>query len=255
MRRIDMKNRTKSVVHGILLIALAASLILWKLNIFNLPAAFAEISVFGIVIAVIMVVAIIQNIIDLSWGGIFVPLAILAIIFEKPLGIEAITPWIVLIAAILLTIAFEMIFPKNKFHRHLHGHHINRHMNYDDKFSETSNEDENGYVMHSMKFGSCTKYVRSQNLTKADLSSQFGEMDVFFDQAQVPSGNVEINVSVQFGEMDLYIPKTWKVVNKTSVMLGDCDDACSQGYEITEDQVVCTIQGSVSFGELQLKRI
>ena len=210
-----MKNRTKSVVYGILLIALAASLILWKLNIFNLPASFAEISVFGIVVAVIMVVAIIQNIIDLSWGGIFVPLAILAIIFEKPLGIEAITPWIVLIAAILLTIAFEMIFPKNKFHRHLNGHHFNRHMNYDDKFSETSNEDENGYVMHSMKFGSCTKYVRSQNLTKADLSSQF----------------------------------------KTSVMLGDCDDACSQGYEITEDQVVCTIQGSVSFGELQLKRI
>ena len=65
----------------------------------------------------------IQNIIDLSWGGIFFPLAILAIIFEKPLGIEAITPWIVLIAALLLTIAFEMIFPKNKFHRHLHGHH------------------------------------------------------------------------------------------------------------------------------------
>ena len=249
-----MRNRTKSIIYGILLIALAASLILWKLNIFNLPAAFAEISIFGIVIAVIMVIAIIQNIIDLKWGGIFVPLAVIAIIFDKPLGIEAITPWIVLIAAFLLTIAFDMIFPKHRFSHH-NGRHHGIHGNFSDNFSETSNEDENGYVMHSMRFGSTTKYVRSQNLTKADLSSSFGEMSVFFDQAQVPSGKVEINVSVQFGEMDLYIPRNWNVINKTSVVLGDCNDACSQGYEINANSVECTIKGSVSFGELQLKRL
>ncbi len=247
-----MRNRTKSVVYGLLLIALAVCLVLWKLNIFNLPVAFAEVSVFGIIVAVIMVIAIIQNIIDLSWGGIFVPLAIIAIIFDKPLGIEAITPWIVLIAAILLTIAFEMIFPK---HRHHHMHNHNRGMEFTKNFTEDNSRENQGYVMHSMRFGSSTKYVRSANLSKADLSSQFGELAVFFDQAQVPSGRVEINVNVQFGEMDLYIPKTWNVENKTSVVLGDCDDKCAQGYEITENQVVCVIQGSVSFGELKRIRI
>ena len=246
-----MKHRAKSTVYGILLIALAISLILWKLNVLNLPVAFTEVSLFGIIVAVIMVIAIIQNIIDLSWGGIFVPLAIIAIIFDKPLGIEAITPWIVLIAAGLLTAAFEMIFPKHRFHHH---HHHHRNMDFSEKFDDNV-DDEHGYIMHSMKFGSATKYIRSTKLSKVDLSSQFGEMSVFFDQAQVPSGKVEVNVSVQFGEMDLYIPKTWNVENKTSVVLGDCDDKVSQGYEITEDQVVCTIKGNVSFGELKLVRI
>ena len=184
MRRIDMKHRAKSTVYGILLIALAICLVLWKLNIFTLPVAFAEVSLFGIIVAVIMVIAIIQNIIDLSWGGIFVPLAIIAIIFDKPLGIEAITPWIVLIAAGLLTAAFEMIFPKHRFH-----HHGGKHMDFSEKFTDNV-EDEHGYVMHSMKFGSTTKYIRSTNLSKVDLSSQFGEMSVFFDQAQVPSGKL-----------------------------------------------------------------
>lgn len=250
MRRTDMRNRTKNTIYGILLIALAACLIFWKLNLFNLPVAFAEVSVFGIIIAVIMVIAIVQNIIDLSWGGIFVPLAVIAIIFDKPLGIEAITPWIVLIAAFLLTIAFNMIFPKHK-----HQHHHDKGLEFAQHFTEDNSRENPGYIMHSMRFGSATKYVRTADLSRADLSSQFGELAVFFDQSQVPSGRVDINVSVQFGEMDLYIPKTWNVENKTSVVLGDCDDKCSQGYEITENQVVCVINGSVSFGELKLIRI
>ncbi len=251
MRRTDMRNRTKNIIYGILLIALAACLIFWKLNLFNLPVAFAEVSVFGIIIAVIMVIAIVQNIIDLSWGGIFVPLAVIAIIFDKPLGIEAITPWIVLIAAFLLTIAFNMIFPNKR-----HGWKKNQSDWAKGKFTETSSEDENGqYIMHSTKFGSSTKYVRSNQLAQADLSSQFGQLSVFFDQAQVPTGNVTINVSASFGEMDLYIPKTWNVHNKVSATFGDCDDKCSQFCEITENQIQCVINGSVSFGELKLIRI
>ncbi len=61
-----MNNRAKSVVNGILLIVLAACLIMWKLNVFNLPVAFAEVSVIGIIIAAIMVVTIIQNAVELN---------------------------------------------------------------------------------------------------------------------------------------------------------------------------------------------
>ena len=125
----------------------------------------------------------------------------------------------------------------------------------EDNHSENFPEDENGYVMYSMRFGSATKYVRTPNLSKADLSSSFGQMSVFFDGAQVPSGKVYINCQVSFGELDLYIPRDWKVENRVSVALGDCDD--KTGYtEITgENQVVCVIDGSVSFGELELNRI
>ena len=248
-----MNKRTKSVLNGILLIVLAVCLILWKLNAFNLPVAFAEVSVVGLIVAAIMVIAIVQNIIDLHYGGIFVPLAIIAIIFAKPLGIEAITPWIVLIAAFLLTAAFEMIFPHKK-HKH-HGKQVQVEWGKD-KFTEESDENENGsYIMHSAKFGSSTKYIRSQNLEQADLSSQFGELSVFFDQAQVPTGKVTIYVNASFGEMDIYIPRTWNVHNKVSSAFGNCDDKCSQFCEITENQIQCFIEGNVSFGELKLIRI
>ncbi len=251
MRRINMNNRTKSVLNGILLIILAACLIFWKMDVFNFPAFFEGVSVVGIIIAFIMAIAVVQNIIELNYGGIFIPLAIIACIFDKPLGIEAITPWIVIIAAILLTIAFEMIFPKKK-----HGWH-NKHSHWGkDKFTEESSENENGsYIMHSSRFGSSTKYIRSQNLEQADLSSQFGELSVFFDQAQAPTGKVTIYVNASFGEMDIYIPKTWNVHNKVSTAFGDCDDRCSQFCEITENQIQCYIEGNVSFGELKLIRI
>ena len=42
--------------------------------------------------------------------------------------------------------------------------------------TETSDESNGGYVMHSMRFGSATKYVRSQDLVKSDLTSSFGEL-------------------------------------------------------------------------------
>ena len=84
MRRINMNNRAKSVLNGILLIVLAVCLILWKMNAFNFPALFEGVSVVGLIVAFIMVVAIIQNIIDLHYGGIFIPLAISPAFLTSP---------------------------------------------------------------------------------------------------------------------------------------------------------------------------
>ena len=108
--------------------------------------------------------------------------------------------------------------------------------------------------MHSMKFGSATKYIRSQNLKEADLRSQFGELSVFFDGAQVPEGKVFIHVNASFGEMQLFIPAGWKLENKVKVSLGDCTD---RGTNVipADNAVVCVIEGSVSFGELEINRI
>lgn len=241
-----MSKRGRNIAFALMLIVMAVCLVLWKLELFNLPLVFAGVSTWGLIIAAFMVWIIIHSIVDLSFGGVFLPLAVICIIFDEPLGIEAITPWIVLIVAVMLTVAFNMIFPKR--HRHHHGFDIGA--NFTDSGSEESNE----YVMHSMKFGSATKYVRSTNLKQADLTSQFGELAVFFDGAQVPEGKVVINCSTSFGEMDLYIPAGWRIENKVRVSLGDCTD---RGTNVipSEDAVLCIIQGSVSFGELVINRI
>ena len=247
-----MKKRTRSIIWGLLLILLAASLILWKLNIFNLPVELAGVSTWGLIIAAFMVMIIINSILDLSFGGIFIPLAIIAIVFDEALGITAITPWIVLIAAVLLTIAFGMLFPKHG--KHHHKHHGPVSFITDDVSGSCEETGENGYIYYSNRFGSSTKYVNIPDLTKADITSSFGEMSVFFDKAQVPGKKVVVNVSNQFGEMNLFFPKNWQIDNKVTASLGSCNDRTNY-TEVTEDPVVCIVQGSVSFGELNLGRI
>lgn len=244
-------NRTRNVISGILLIVLAVGLILWKLNVFNLPIAIAGIPTWGLIVSAIMLVIIIHSLIDLSFGGIFIPLAVIAIIFDEPLGITAITPWVVLIAAVLLTVAFEQLFSR---HRRVRRFCRERGNFGRERFASESFADEDGHISHSMKFGSATKYVRNQDLISADLSAQFGELSVFFDGAQAVNGHVDIHASVSFGEMDLYIPKDWHVDNRVSVALGNCDDRCTN-TDLGEGSVTCVIDGNVSFGELKLIRV
>jgi len=232
---------------------LAVCLILWKLNVFNLPISLAGVSVWGLILAVIMIVILFHSIMDLSFGGIFFPIAILCIIFDDALGITAITPWVVLIAALLLTIAFDKLMPTHKKHINITYENNDRDRSFN--FADTDSTSDDGRVVsHSMKFGSSTKYIRSQNLEAAELSSQFGEMSVFFDQAAVPGKKVVIDCSVSFGEMQLFIPRDWIVDNKVSVTLGDCTDKTSHTTP-AGDSVLCIIQGNVSFGELQIVRV
>ncbi len=245
-------NNSKKVFHAVLLIALALCLILWKLNLFSLPASVAGVSTWGLIIAAIMVAIIIHCIIDLSFSGIFVPLAIIGIIFDKPLGITAITPWTILIAAILLTVAFDMLFSKHKIRRRFaHDHHGH----FSDQYgTEVSEEDQNGHITHGVRFGSSTKYIRNDNLASADLSAQFGQLSVFFDGAKVPTNRVDLRCSVSFGELDVYIPKEWHVENKVGVTLGNCDDRYINPAPGAE-AVTCVIDGSVAFGEMKLIRV
>ena len=263
-----MNNRVKNILSGVLLIALAACLVLWKMDVFALPDIFQGVKIWEMIIAIIMVVIIFHSILDLAFGGIFFPLAILCIIFDEALGITAITPWIVLIAALLLTIAFEKLFPSHWIKRHFKKgfneakENIHREFRGDDHNRTSGNSgidenveyDDSEYVYHSVKMGSGSKYVNSKNLKTADLSIEFGDLSVYLDKAEVPGKEVTINTKVAFGNMDLYIPRDWNITNKVSVSMGDCDDHASSIYG-EEGGVHCTINGSVAFGELAIHKV
>jgi hypothetical protein len=250
-----MNNRNRNIVTGITLILLAVSLILWKLNVLNLPSAFADVSTWGLIVAVIMVIVLVHSIINMWYAGIVIPLALICIIFDKPLGITAISPEIIIIAAILITIALYLLFPRSKnFRPYYDGRGNQTAGKFTDSFKENYNENENGAIFFSSKFGSSTRYVNCQNLNTANLSSQFGEMSVFFDKARAASKTVYINCQVSIGAMDIYLPQSWNIENKVNVTLGYCDP---RGTIInnTADGVTCVINGSVAFGELKIIRV
>ena len=239
----------KKELKGLLLIAIAVCLILWKLNVFNLPLEWAGVGTWGLIISAIMVYIIIKEVLKGKLSGIFFPLAIIGIIFDKPLGITAITPWVILVAAFLFTVAFDMMFPYHKKHyKHHHGDH-----NFD-KYSSTISEDVDGYIRHGVTFASATKYVRSKNLVEADLSARFGALNVSFEGAEVPSKQIDVSCDASFGTIYLYLPRNWRVINKVSASFGGCDDKAINSDTDSAD-VTCTIVGSASFGEIRLFRV
>lgn len=68
------------------------------------------VGVFSLLFTVVCIAVIVASIPHVHFGGILFPLAFIAIIYDKPLGITAITPWTVLLAALLLTIGLHLIF-------------------------------------------------------------------------------------------------------------------------------------------------
>ncbi|MCR5311331.1 MAG: hypothetical protein K6E32_07965, partial [Lachnospiraceae bacterium] len=86
----------RKLFSGLLLIVLGVCLILWKLNVLPLPAVVAGVGAFGIVIAIFMVALILWGLVNMTFGAVFFPLAVLCIIFKEPLGIENLVPWTVL---------------------------------------------------------------------------------------------------------------------------------------------------------------
>ena len=102
-----MKNekrgiKTGNIFWGLFLVLAAVFLVVSQLGLLK------DIGVFSILFAVFWVAILIEGLIRGSFGKILFSLAFLFIIFDEPLGIEAVNSWTVLAAA-LLAIALSCV--------------------------------------------------------------------------------------------------------------------------------------------------
>ena len=90
----------------------------------------------------------IKSIFKRNFSGILFPIAFICIIFDDKLGITAITPWTVLIAAALGSLGLSMIF-HNKPNKYFNNHHdwISK------KSSITCEEGENSIKLNTSFIG------------------------------------------------------------------------------------------------------
>ena len=217
------------------------------LIIVNQLGYFSQINVFSLFVMILLIPVMIKSIQHLNFSGILFPLAILAIIFSEPLGIEHLTPWPVLATAFLGSIGLHIIFGKKS--------HICRHKDY---FSDTnySRRHEAGTVTNSSVkddaniveckafFSASTKYINSNNLEKVIIDSSFGGVKVFFDNVELNPNGAEVNIESSFSGIELYIPRQWNVENKANIILGGIDEKNRRG-EITGPTL--TITGRLQF--------
>lgn len=249
-------NNGRKIFWGLYCILAAASLICYKVGVFD-SFIVSGISVWSIVWSIVLLAFLINGILHRSFFVVFMSLAIILCIFDEPLGITALTPWYVILAAILLSIGFSMIFKKNhvtKYNKWNYGPNGKDSVVIDNDPNmgkETTENLEGERVFLKTTMGSSIKYIKSDNFQYAEIKNDFGSMKVYFDNAMIQPGVTPvINVSNAFGEVQLYVPRNWNVINRANASFGNVNEK-NRGDKTTEEYTV-ELRGSVSFGNLMV---
>lgn len=212
---------------------------------------------FNLVLALLLIFISISNIKSLNFFGILFPLALIAIIFDKQLGITAITPWILITATTLLSIGLSIIFKKRYDYPFNRPHVYYNHGKSQDNFSDTmsTNQDSSSdqeTIFWQTSFSESTKFLKSDNLKEAHLKCSFGSLNIYFDQVDVSLQGATVFVDCNFGEIKLFIPRTFNVENNISIMMGDVK--CDYPLGIETGKPLITLKGNVAFGNINIIR-
>lgn len=230
--------KKERIFWGLFFIVAAIFLLVSRLGILG------DIGVWSLLLTVFFVACLIKSITHRSISGVLFAVAFICIIYAKPLGIEAITPWPVLGAAALGSIGISFIYRPKRDCREYgywgHGSHC----------SAESKETVSGAQMEfNTSFSGSIKYVNSDDFQSADLRCSFGSLKVYFDNAMIQNGEARIFLDVSFGGVELFIPKEWKVVNNVSASFGSVDEKNSS-RSTGVPAVILT--GKVSFGGVEI---
>ena len=169
-------------------------------------------------------------------------LAFLSIVWEQELGIEQLTPWPVLGAALLMSIGLSLIFSGRKKSTHWESHYIPKDTNYD------SGE----RIYWKTKFGGSEKHIDSPNLVSVDIETKCGGTEVYMDKATAAGDTVAVRVNCTCGGVELYIPRNWHVENQVNCIMGAVDIP-AEGNEVNYVRIVLT--GQVKLGGIDITRV
>lgn len=231
--------KTWKIFWGIGLILAAAVLLL---DAFGVITPFLDvvggISAIQIVGALLLLSFIISRIIKLKFAEIFVPLALIFMIFEKNiafyLGLESdniINNGLLIGCAILLAIGVGILTPKRKREK---------------VFSFKSSSGSKHYEREG---GSATTYFDCKDFVEENISNRLGETVVHFENEDEYTGGGVLNVDNKLGETVIYVSSRWNVRVNVVSHLG----ATEQVGHGDKDGPTLTINGNNALGEVLIK--
>ncbi len=206
--------------------------------IVNQLGYYTDLAFMPLILSIFLVALFIKSIYPTRFFGILISIALLIILYDKQLGLESITPWPVLITAVLGSIGLHIIFGKNYSVKCNEKH-----------FDKVINNDDEDVINVEVKFGSSIKYVNSDNFKEANLSSSFGSLSVYFNNAKIKDDKAVINLDASFSGVELYIPKEWKVINNLDNSLAGVEEMNNRNNETNK---TVTINGRVSFAGVEI---
>ncbi len=224
--------------------------------------SFAQFSIWTLIATILLAALTVQGIAWRSFFPVLIPLALLYAIYAAPLGLPAIGIWRLLLIAVLAATGLEMIF-----HKHLrHDHHwiprdenapdgsYTRHRHQRDNasnwFRSDGQDDETHSSLH-VSFGQVSKYLRSESLEEGAFSISFGQMDIYFDQAQLSPQGAVVTAECNMGQLNLFIPKTWRVQDNLATVMGHIERG-TRSFTPDESAPLLSITGGVRMGEIRI---
>lgn len=228
--------KKERVFWGIFLLLGAVFLLVSKLGYFS------DINIFSLLFTILLIGILVKSVIRLSFPGILFPLAFIGIIYDDKLGITAITPWTILLAALLGSIGLSLIF-----NRRPKWSKVN--CSWDGEKTETIDIEDEGHIKLETSFGSSIKYINTDKFEYANLECSFGNMKIYFDNATMANNNAVVKIDVSFAGMQMYIPRGWQVINNTDVSFGALEEKNKREAVITN---TLTIIGDISFSGVEI---
>lgn len=235
-----MKNLER-VFWGVFWIVCAVFLLMSKMGYF------AQVGIFSLLLTVFFVAWIIKSLIRKDIAGTLFPIAFIGIIYAEQLGIQEITPWPILFAALLGTIGISMIYhPRHHYHydRKDCGNGDYRNHHYDMGNADVSNE-EGSDINIGTRFGGSVKYIKSDDFRRVCIDNQFAGMKVYFDDAIIQQGEAEIHIDGAFSGTELYIPKSWNLIHQMESTFGGIEE---KGRPESTGIPKVYLTGNVTFG-------
>ena len=223
----------------------------------NQFGGFVEIGVGSVIAAALALAFIVQCIAHLSFAPLPIPLAVLYIIFQKPLNFPDLQTWTLLLAALFATIGLFVLLPRKHTHRDgswggYHGHrHYSRSEDHNPKMRTEDGGNENNPSV-SVSFGSVSRYLHTDCLETAQLYCNFGALEAFFDKTQLSPNGAEVSCNCSFGGMTIFIPRHWRVIDHLNCTLGGVE-IDNRFAATAENAPQLTLTGSVLLGGIEVR--
>lgn len=233
-----MKENGKKIFWGVVFVLAAVYMIVSR--IYELP----KIGLWTIILTIAMIAIIIKGIGELNFFEILFGAAFLCCIYDSQLGIEELTPWPVLGAALLGSIGLSMIFHKKKRVEWTVGNGVRTEFG-----GSTSGSCDGANILIENNFGSANRYINSENFCSASIKNNFGSLNVYFDNAIIQSGAAYVDVESGFGSTNLYCPREWNIVNDLSRSFGTINE---YGKSERSSSNSLYIRGEANFGTINI---
>ena len=238
------KSNVKYILFGLFFIIVGASIICKALGV--IPEI-DNIAMLNILLALMMVPVFVEGIIHVIFSFIFLPIAIELIIFRVPLGLEAITPWPVLGAALFLSLGCSLLVPRNIkwMKRQWNGDTLMDRYEGGENWTDENMPDGMSDLKMNTRFAGSSKYINSEDFRNCEISCSFGGTKVYFDKAVIQGNSANIKLNAEFSGVELYIPKEWTVKNLLRCKMGGVEEKGERNAAKSGKFVVLT--GDTSF--------